>query len=800
MKKGIGRGISLVLVFCMLLVLIPNVAVAMLPGIDIDNDVSITFAQGDSATNVTRDIILNPPEGIHNQWYIVWESSHPNIITSTGAVTRPENDTSVTLTLWIRQRFFTHTIWQELRTFTVVARRTPQLPPDNTVAITVTWNANGGSVNPGAESRTPGTAMGELPRPVRHGYVVNVRGITEEYPYVFIGWFDIRGNLITPNTMVPNYNVTYLARWNSPGWENGCPILGNATFQLPGRHLNWWSHPRDISFAFFGGSDDVREAMRRGMRYWNNSNTPIRFSENDFSPNFVRAIPVDATWWGLHQSTEWLPSYREGGSHITAFRIDMNIGRINRDALFNAAFNPLGHNTNARNMVTGIFSHELGHVVGLADGWLSHPPLGGNRATGSLMNRGTNFNIALGPTAFDVESVNILYPTMSSRGVLPLELAVPSVLDNQNEETKVISVSASYPHYDSVVQLASRATDIVRVEVLDGRVERLNSWLEPCPVGIDPYNIYTVYRLRVIEAFQGEAREGSIIEMRQLGGQQGNQWVINEGRVPITVGDDVVLFLYASSIENYPFLLLNSDQSAYYFTSSGTLESVHSGNDLTLTARNLEQISAGEAPTAPPTVPPTGPNVLPFRDVSPSNWFYPYVRHVFENSIMQGTTATTFAPNTNFSRAMVVATLYRTVHGGTAREIPYARNRSIFSDVSVNAWYSPYIAWAYDNEIATGVGSNRFAPSDPVTREQFATMMHRFAEFMEYDTAVRQSQQWNNFIDRNQISTWARDGLTWANYHGLITGRTSTTIVPGGTASRAEASAILMRFMRMFSS
>jgi len=169
---------------------------------------------------------------------------------------------------------------------------------------------------------------------------------------------------------------------------------------------------------------------------------------------------------------------------------------------------------------------------------------------------------------------------------------------------------------------------------------------------------------------------------------------------------------------------------------------------------------------------------------------------------MQGTTATTFAPNTNFSRSMVVATLYRMVHGDTAREIPYARNRAVFSDVGVNAWYSPYVVWAYDNGIVTGVGNNRFAPSDNVTREQFATMIHRFAEFREYDTAVRQGGQWNSFTDPNQISTWAgaREGLTWANYHGLINGRTNTTIVPDGTATRAEASAILTRFMQTFSS
>jgi len=149
---------------------------------------------------------------------------------------------------------------------------------------------------------------------------------------------------------------------------------------------------------------------------------------------------------------------------------------------------------------------------------------------------------------------------------------------------------------------------------------------------------------------------------------------------------------------------------------------------------------------------------------------------------------------------MAVATLYRIVHGGTAVEVPYARNRQIFTDVNVGAWHSPYVAWAYDNNIVSGVGNNRFAPNANITREQFATIMFRFADFMDYDTEVKQGSQWNSFTDRDRISTWAgaREALQWANYHGLITGRTSTTIVPRGTATRAEASAILTRFIETF--
>jgi len=191
---------------------------------------------------------------------------------------------------------------------------------------------------------------------------------------------------------------------------------------------------------------------------------------------------------------------------------------------------------------------------------------------------------------------------------------------------------------------------------------------------------------------------------------------------------------------------------------------------------------------------------LPFTDIRTADWFYPYVRNVFQRNIMQGASATEFHPTGDFTRSMVMATLYRMVYGGPAREIPYANNRTVFSDVYVNAWYSHYVIWAYDYGIVGGVGGNRFAPGQPVSRQEFAVMMHRFAGAMGHDTAVRQGPQWSSFTDLHQIATWpgAREALTWANYHGLIGGRPGPIIAPGGTAVRAEAAAILMRYVEAF--
>lgn len=186
----------------------------------------------------------------------------------------------------------------------------------------------------------------------------------------------------------------------------------------------------------------------------------------------------------------------------------------------------------------------------------------------------------------------------------------------------------------------------------------------------------------------------------------------------------------------------------------------------------------------------------PFTDVQSECWYGLYVTFVHRNGIMQGTSATTFSPNANFTRAQVAAALFR-IHNGRAAGASDPR-ASTFTDVPENQWFAPYIAWASTEGIVNGVGDNRFAPNDAVDRQQFATMLNRFADALtNLDTSIRQGARWNDFTDRKQIASWAVDGLAWANYHGIVTGRTATTIAPAGTATRAEAAAMLTRFMRL---
>ena len=181
-----------------------------------------------------------------------------------------------------------------------------------------------------------------------------------------------------------------------------------------------------------------------------------------------------------------------------------------------------------------------------------------------------------------------------------------------------------------------------------------------------------------------------------------------------------------------------------------------------------------------------------FIDVPLNAWFHDAVDFVSAQGIMTGTSSSTFAPNANFSREMVVATLFRMYHGRAANTAD-PRNTP-FTDVDANRWYAPYIAWAFGEEIVTGTSPTTFGRGNPVSRQDFAVIMYRFANFADVDTSVPNSFALN-FPDANRVGSWAQDALTWAVYSGLITG-TGGQLEPIGTATRAQAATILMRYVQ----
>ncbi len=129
-----------------------------------------------------------------------------------------------------------------------------------------------------------------------------------------------------------------------------------------------------------------------------------------------------------------------------------------------------------------------------------------------------------------------------------------------------------------------------------------------------------------------------------------------------------------------------------------------------------------------------------------------------------------------------------------SREGPVSRDNP-FSDVAAGAWYTNAIIWANANGIVNGYGDGEFGPTDNITREQFAAILYRYAQYKGYDVSAGEDNNILSYSDADKISGWAMPAMQWANAEGLITGRTASTLVPGGFTNRAEAATILMRFI-----
>ena len=177
---------------------------------------------------------------------------------------------------------------------------------------------------------------------------------------------------------------------------------------------------------------------------------------------------------------------------------------------------------------------------------------------------------------------------------------------------------------------------------------------------------------------------------------------------------------------------------------------------------------------------------MPFVDVNEGDWFYDVVLYAYENGLMTGTSADTFAPNTATTRGMIVSMLAR-LEGVTSAE------SAGFTDVADNDWYATAVNWAASVGVVNGYEDNTFRPNAPITREQMAAILYNYADYKGYDVSARADL--SDYADAASISSWAEDVLAWANAEGLINGMTATTIDPQGATTRAQTAAMFERFL-----
>lgn len=194
--------------------------------------------------------------------------------------------------------------------------------------------------------------------------------------------------------------------------------------------------------------------------------------------------------------------------------------------------------------------------------------------------------------------------------------------------------------------------------------------------------------------------------------------------------------------------------------------------------------SSSSTPTATPE--PTPTPVAGFQDVSSSAWYAESVEYAVDRGIIRGETPTRFNPEGSTNRAMLVTILYR-MEGEPA----VSSGGTGFSDVSLNQYYTDAVKWAASNGIVMG-HNGKYNPTGILTRQDFATMLYRYAEYKNYD--YTQTADLSGFRDAGKISSYAKDAMSWANAVGLVTGTNPTTIDPLGTATRAQAATLYQRF------
>ena len=175
-----------------------------------------------------------------------------------------------------------------------------------------------------------------------------------------------------------------------------------------------------------------------------------------------------------------------------------------------------------------------------------------------------------------------------------------------------------------------------------------------------------------------------------------------------------------------------------------------------------------------------------FLDINTGAWYYDAVKYAVENGLMSGTGTYTFEPNTTLSRGMIAQMLY------ALEGKPSVSATNSFTDVSANDWYAKAASWTQSKGIITGYDDGRFAPNDPLTREQLALILYNYAQSKGYDTSAKADL--SKYVDGSSTSAWAQTAMTWAVGEGLLSGRGLNMLYPTGTATRAEVAQIMMNF------
>ena len=197
----------------------------------------------------------------------------------------------------------------------------------------------------------------------------------------------------------------------------------------------------------------------------------------------------------------------------------------------------------------------------------------------------------------------------------------------------------------------------------------------------------------------------------------------------------------------------------------------------------MDNLSHVTTATPPPTPTPTPGTGLPFTDVPADRWSYPYIKQLYDAGVVSGTSATTFEPTANVTRAQFV-----TMIAGLAGADVSGYASGPFDDVQAGSWYAPYVNWAAASGIVSGTSATTFDPAAEISRQDMAVMLYNYAQ----QAGVQLDQTTvTPFTDESSIAAYALPAVQALHSAGVISGMPDGSFQPQATTTREQACVVL---------
>ena len=197
----------------------------------------------------------------------------------------------------------------------------------------------------------------------------------------------------------------------------------------------------------------------------------------------------------------------------------------------------------------------------------------------------------------------------------------------------------------------------------------------------------------------------------------------------------------------------------------------------------MDNLSHVTTATPTPTPTPTPSTGLPFTDVPGDRWSYPYIKQLYDAGAVSGTSATTFEPTANVTRAQFV-----TMIAGLAGADVSGYASGPFDDVQAGSWYAPYVNWAAASGIVSGTSATTFDPAAEISRQDMAVMLYNYAQ--QAGVQLEQTTV-TPFTDEGSIAAYALPAVQALHSAGVISGMPNGSFQPQATTTREQACVVL---------